>query len=187
MYKTSQIDIVINNSVYERILNNILTKAPVEIGVEVAVYMVLFGLLEGSDYIVADVNSMWRSKAYVYSDLDDKDKFGAVPDLVILHKDFKFGSNNNGDIKGANCFIEIKSLASKFKETDEIKSHRENMTNFIWTNGLEWFYFNSADLQKDWSIKIGVIEKSNGLIKIDGLKFNELLYRINSIDWSESK
>lgn len=187
MYKESQINIVIKSSVYEKILNNILTKASVEIGVEIAVYMVLFGLTEGSDYVVADVNSMWKSKAKIYSNLDDKDEFGAVPDLVIVNKDFKFSSNNVGEIKGANGFVEIKSLATNYKETGEILSHKNNTIHFIWTNGLKWFYFNSVDSHKNWSIDLETEEKSNDSIKIDGLKFNELLYRMNNIDWSESK
>ena len=181
MYKESQIDIAINRSVYERILNNIRTKAPVEIGVEVAVYMIMFGLIEDTNYIVADVNSMWKSTANVYSISEDTKNFGAVPDLVIVRKDFNFGGNDKDDIKGANGFIEVKSLATNYNETAEITSHKNNTHHFIWTNGIDWIYFHN--LKEIWNIKLG--ENKSGSVLIDGLKFNELLYRLNSIDWSE--
>ena len=97
--------------------------------------MLLFGLLEDTNLVVMDVNSMWKSKAVIYSDAMDKRDFAAVPDLVIVDKSFDyFKDTSEGYSYG---FIEIKSLAcTDIKETGEIESHKKNTNNFIWTNGV---------------------------------------------------
>lgn len=181
MHVDAHVSISIDSKKYEQIINNIKDKAPVEMGVEVVVYMLLFGLLEGSNLVVLDVNSMWKSKAKNYSNAEDIRDFGAVPDLVIVDKAFKFSEDESN--KKSYGFIEIKSLAcTDIKETGEIESHRKNTNNFIWTNGVIWHYFNQLHPDKNWSVDLKS-NINNSRIDIDGLKFIELLYRLRSIEW----
>ncbi len=181
MYKEARIDISIDSVKYEQILNNICFKAPVEIGVEIAVYMILFGLLEDTNMVVVDVNTMWRSKAGVYSNASDKNALGAVPDLVIVNKSFDFrGSNDNR----AYGFIEVKSLAcTDAKEDNEMKSHKNNTNNLLWTNGVIWKYYSALASEKNWHIDLRSEKMKDNSIHIDSLKYGELLYKLKQIEW----
>lgn len=183
MYIDSHVDISINNSKYEEIINAIKYKAPVEIGVEVAVYMLLFGLLENTNLVIVDVNSMWKSKAAVYSNANEQSKLGAVPDLVIVNKDFEYRKKDRANT--AYGFIEVKSLQKKYSDqTKEMKSHLNNTNHLIWTNGIEWRYINQKRPQENWEVHLEsdtIGEKAC----IDELKFSELLYRLKKIEWDK--
>ena len=181
MYIEPHIDISIDSIKYEQILNNVLIKAPIEIGVEIAVYMVLFGLLENTDMVVCDVNTMWKSKAEKYSNNKGK-KLGAVPDLVIVDKSFSYSKPSQDS--SAYGFVEVKSLAcSKIKEDGEIESHKIHTNNFLWTNGKIWHYFNKLKPEQNWEVDLCNTKIKDGSIHIDGLKYGELLYRLKNIDW----
>lgn len=182
MYVESHIDISIDSAKYEQMLNNITFKAPLEIGVEVAVYMVLFGLLENTDMVVMDIDTMQKKQAKVYSN-NKNEALGAVPDLVIVDKSFSY--KNPSQDSSAYALIEIKNL----KETDikenkeEIISHKKNTNNFIWTNGKVWHYFNKLQPIKNWDIDLCSKETTDDSISIDSFKYAELLYRLKNIDW----
>lgn len=180
--KDQSVDISINYKVYEEILNNIRFKAPVEIGVEVAVYMLLFGLLEGMNLAVLDVNSMWRKKAKVYSINSDKEAgFEAVPDLVIVSNEFSFQKENPKNLTYG--FVEVKALSEQYSETNEIKSHKKNTNHLIWTDGLEWHYFNQNDQTQNWTIDLKISVDTDDTIIIDEKKYAELLNKLSKIDW----
>lgn len=184
MYIKQHINISIDSVKYEQILNNVLFKAPIEIGVEIAVYMILFGLFEDTNKIVLDVNTMWKSKAKRYSNTSDNVEFGAVPDLVIVDKSFSYSEHTNNKSYG---FVEIKSLAcSKIKDDGEIESHKNNTNNFIWTNGQIWHYFNKSNPERNWSIDLRD-KTSDNLIHINNLKYGELLYNLKNIEWENHK
>lgn len=185
MYVKPRIDISIDSEAYEHIINNVKLKAPLEIGIEIAVYMLLFGLIEKSEVEVVDVNSMWRQYAKIYSNSEEKEtKFGAVPDLVIADKDFDY--NDKSIENHAYGFIEVKSLAiNDIKYTDEIISHMANTNHFIWTNGLIWHYYNKSHQDKNWDIDVKLRNTNNNRIFIDERKFGELLYHLAKIDWRQ--
>ena len=181
MYIESHIDISIDSIKYEQILNNVLFKAPIEIGVEIAVYMVLFGLLENTDMVVCDVNTMWKSKAEKYSNNKDEE-LGAVPDLVIVDKSFSYSKPSRDS--SAYGFVEVKSLAcTDIKEDGEIKSHKIHTNNFLWTNGKIWHYVNNLKPEKNWDVDLCIPRVEDGSIHIDSLQYSELLYRLKNIDW----
>ena len=91
MYIKPRIDISIDCRAYEHIINSVKLKAPLEIGVETAVYMLMFGLLAESEFEIVDVNTMWLKFAKVYSNAKDKDTlFFFFSYLVIVEKDFDY-------------------------------------------------------------------------------------------------
>ena len=182
--KDQSVDISINYKVYEEILNNIRCKAPVEIGVEVAVYMLLFGLLENTNHTVVDVNSMWRKKAKVYSINSDKEAgFEAVPDLVIVSNKFSFQKKNSKNLTYG--FVEVKALSEQYSETKEIESHMKNTNHLIWTNGLEWHYFNQNDQTQNWKVDLTSSIDKEGTIIINETKYAELLNELSNIGWEK--
>jgi len=186
MYIKPRIDISIDYRAYEHIINSVKLKAPLEIGVETAVYMIMFGLLAESEFEVVDVNTMWLKFAKVYSNAKDKDNlFGAVPDLVIVGEDFDY--SNKTDDNHAFGFVEVKSISTNdIKDTDEIKSHKSNTNHLIWTNGLKWYYYNMVSQEHNWSIDLATDKKDgSGRIQIDERKYGELLYCLNEIDWRQ--
>lgn len=186
MYIKPRIDISIDCSAYEHIINNVKLKAPLEIGVETAIYMLMFGLLSESEFEIVDVNTMWLGSAKVYSNAKDKDNlFRAVPDLVIVGKDFDY--SNTKDENHALGFVEVKSIATNdIKDTDEIKSHKLNTNHLIWTNGLKWYYYNMVSQERNWFIDLATNKKDgSGRVQIDERKYGELLYYLNEIDWRQ--
>lgn len=193
MYVKPRIDISIDSRAYENIINNVQLKAPLEIGVEIAVYMLLFGLLDGTEFEIVDVNSMWLKFAKVYSNSKDKDRiFKAVPDLVIVGKDFIYDNDNNKNDNNkkednhAFGFVEVKSMATNdIKDTDEIRSHKSNTNHVIWTNGLKWYYYNMVSCEQNWDINLSLDKNNSDKIQIDERKYGELLYHLNEIDWRQ--
>ena len=185
MYERSSIKISIDSTVYEQMINNVLNKAPLEIGVEVLVYMLLYGLTENTEYIVADINSMKRkyAKQYAALEIDSKEsKFGAVPDLVVLNNSFVYASASEKK-QCALGFVEIKNLKEKLNIQDgEIQSHMKNARHFIWTNGKTWHYFLGG--KEEWSIELCDKSRSKTIL-IDEVKFDELLYRLSNINWGK--
>ena len=164
---------------YETILNNVYTKAPLEIGVEIAVFMLLYGKLH-QYYDVADVNTMWRRYAAAY--VDASDELTAVPDLVILDKAFRF-TEGNGTAYG---FVEVKNLAARQNgETEEMKSHRNNANHVIWTNGLIWTYYQFGSEQ--WSMDLTGPCEQKGRIRIDPWRFCLLLEKLDQIPWKTKR
>ena len=211
MYKKPRVDVSIDCGAYEHMINNVRFKAPLEIGVEIAVFMLLFGLLEESEFEVVDVNTMRKTYAEGYADPKDGGiPFGAVPDLVIVEKDFVYDNQPNDNRPNDNHavgFVEVKSIATNDMKLDtgEMESHKANTNHLIWTNGLKWYYFNRVSqeaMEKPaWSVDLAVDKKGdngrirnlasdkkgdNGRIRIDERKYGELLYRLNQINWKQN-
>lgn len=192
MYTKPRVDVSIDCGTYEHMINNVRFKAPLEIGVEIAVFMLLFGLLEESEFEVVDVNTMWKTYAKGYAAPKDGGiHFGAVPDLVIVEKDFVYDNRPNDN--HAVGFVEVKSIATNDMKLDtgEMESHKANTNHLIWTNGLKWYYFNrfsqEAMEKPAWSVDLAADKKGdNGRIRIDERKYGELLYRLNQINWKQN-
>ncbi len=172
----SSVNISMNAKSYEDIINNVLYKAPLEIGVEIAVYMLLYGIIDKEKYAVMDVNSMKKKKFIVYANAGED--ISKVPDLVIVNNVFKYnhGEHSDSNNDGAYGIIEVKGLAIEYSEK-EYEAQKGKANHFIWTNGISWFFDGSDE-------SIVLAKKSNsGKYCIKEDKFKELLERIYKIDW----
>ena len=58
----TKVEYVISAESYEYVINNIRYMAPLEIGIEVAVYMLLYSILDRMKYCVLDINTMTKRK-----------------------------------------------------------------------------------------------------------------------------
>lgn len=184
MVSEAHVDISVDSNEYERLINTVKSKAPVEIGIEVVVYMLLYGVMENSRYEVIDVNSMRKIQASIYSKLPNKDKIDIVPDLAIVDKEFNYNDEKSQEY--ACGFVEIKYLnVSNNIESEAVKTHKRSTNKLIWTNGLDWYYYDMMNDEKSWNVSIqsmGHLE-SKEHIYIDRLHFQELLVRLEEIEW----
>ena len=191
----TQIKYCIDAKAYEQLLNNIRFKSPLEAGIEVVVYMLLYGVLDSNKYDLLDVSTMSKENFYVY--LNDKGKENAktsiksgekeadkTTDLVIVRKGFEFndGKINDNNSSGAYAFIETKNLAEK-KYVNEVDIQRSGVNYYIWTNGLKWVYRN----KNEELVEIDLDERKRfpKQYYVDEGRFKELLEMINEIKWEE--
>lgn len=180
--KITKIDITIDANTYAEIINGVLRKAPLEIGVEIAVYMLLYGTINKEEYSVVDVNSMKKKQAKVLVK-DDVEEISKVPDLVIVDKDFMYnaGVKNTNNSAGAYGIIEVKGLSVKYSK-NEYDIQKENANNFIWTNGIKW-YFDGEDKP---SIDLSDGPDQDGKYKIKESEFEKLLVKLKNIKWGNN-
>lgn len=100
------------------------------------------------------------------------------PDFVIRERE----KSNNAKILGA---IEIKYLTEDMKlgsHSKQLSNHIDFYKRVIYTNGLEWKFYNKNQPDNNWSIFLGKIVKD----KIAWEKqeqWNELLEKLDKIEW----
>lgn len=177
----TSVSITINAEAYEDIINSILYQAPLEIGVEIAVYMLLFGIIDRDKYSILDINSMQKNKAKVYSKMI-VDEISKVPDIVIVDKPFEYNQgeiNDNNNI-GAYGIIEIKGLSVNYSK-EEYEAQKENANHFIWTNGIRWVF----DGNEDKTIVLSANPDENGKYNIDNSQFKNLIIELKQLEWNK--
>lgn len=177
----TSVSITINAQAYEDIINSILYQAPLEIGVEIAVYMLLYGIIDRDNYSVIDINSMQKKKAKVYSKMI-VDEISKVPDIVIVDKQFEYnqGEINDNNNLGAYGIIEIKGLCVNYSK-EEYEAQKENAKHFIWTNGISWVF----DGNEDKTIVLSANTDENGNYKIDNSEFKKLIIELKQLEWNK--
>ena len=84
---------------YERKLNDVILKCPIEAGVEILVYMLLDSLIDSENISLIDINRLHKK-----SDSRLTTKAG-VSDIAVVSRDFRYNSDK-GSVYG---FVEVKS------------------------------------------------------------------------------
>lgn len=160
---------------YERKLNDIIMKCPIEAGVEILVYNVLDNIVEPKGLSLVDINRLWK-------DRDPRLTTDAgVPDIAILSSDFQY-KTDIGQVLG---FIEVKATSKSLSETEQIEGQKSGTKHYIYTNGLVWKYYKNNKFE--WEIPLDEL-KRNLIIKAQTISvsentFKDLLARLNNIIW----
>lgn len=181
---------------YEKIVNNIRYMAPLEIGVEVAVYMLMYGVIDHKKYCILDTNTMTKRNAVVFANEHGKNKVenefsngvkkknevDKTADFAIVGKDFEYndGVVNKNNKSGAYGLIEVKYFSIKNSDK-EYTVQRDYTNHFVWTNGLQWKYCN----HKNETVEFDLIKTKRviGPYKIQKDEFNRLITFLGDINW----
>lgn len=164
-----------NIKYYETKINDCITKAPFESGVEILVYNLLDEILDKESISVIDINRC-PEKADSRFCTD-----GGIPDIAIVSKDFVFKNISQGNVYG---LIETKSVGTSIRNTSQISGQRSKAIHYLVTNGIVWhYYFNGV---QKWKINICTVDIPYSIecLKIDVDKYYELMKHLSNISWS---
>lgn len=162
---------------YERKINDVIIKCPIESGVEILVYNVLDDIVESKGLSLVDINRLWKNR-------DTRLTTAAgVSDIAVLSTDFEYRT----DIGKVYGFIEVKAVNRSLYETEQIVLQRLATNHYVYTNGLVWQYYENKETNPKWKISLAEsgLEFINSAISvsINENKFLELLKRLNCISW----
>ena len=69
---------------YQRKINDVITKCPIETGIEILVYNLIDEYIDINDYALVDINRIWKNQD---SRLSTE---GGIPDIAVLSPNFYF-------------------------------------------------------------------------------------------------
>ena len=163
---------------YERKINDIITKCPIEAGVEILVYNVLDEIVESKNLSLVDINSIWKDKD---SRLTTK---GGIPDIAVLSPNFEFGNpKTQNEVFG---LIEVKATNCALRQTDQVSKQREKTNHHIYTNGLVWVIYDKNGNKQQKIYLTGSNDECIQIaskISISKEKFSILLTQLGNIKW----
>lgn len=159
---------------YQRKINDVIIKCPIEAGIEILVYNLLDECIGMDEYALVDINR-------VRKDQDSRLSTEAgISDIAVLSNDFVFEQEDAGKVYG---FIEVKAAGNSLKETEQVEGQMGKVPHFIYTNGVVWKYFYNQKLQWEKNLRAGKNLKTDLEIAIDENEFQELKKEILSIKW----
>lgn len=165
---------------YERKINDVIMKCPIEVGVEILVYNILDSIVDSKRFSLVDINRIRMNR-----DKRLTTHLG-VPDIAILSNDFEYGTQK-GKVYG---FVEVKSTNVALKETRQIMEQKRKKKHCIYTNGLVWRYYKNGEIE--WEIVLAYLNgkectyiKDFNMISIDVNKFNDMMRKLKLIIWSD--
>lgn len=168
-----------NSKYYERKLNDVIMKCPIEAGVEILVYNVLDSILNPDDFSLVDINNLQKGK-------DERlTTDSGISDIAVLSPDFEYKSKK-GKVYG---FIETKAPSKLLTETEQIIGQKTKATHYLYTNGLVWKYFKKGAFF--WEITLAFSDNKtlntahSQKISIKHERFEELINNIRNIKWNE--
>ena len=164
-----------NKDKYQRKINDIITKCPIEAGTEILVYNFLDELIDEKQYSLVDINRIWKNQdSRLITD-------AGIPDIAILSNDFLYKDEERGSVYG---FVEVKAPGVSLRETDQFIGESKSISNYIYTNGLIWKYYKDGSLDTEINLIDGrQIPHSISSVNIDDKKFMLLKNTISNIQW----
>ncbi len=163
---------------YERKINDVIMKCPIEVGVEILVYNILDSIVGSKKFSLVDINRIRMNR-----DKRLTTHLG-VPDIAILSNDFEYGTQK-GKVYG---FVEVKSTNVLLKETKQIIEQKRKKKHCIYTNGLVWRYYKNGE--KEWEMVIAYLNGKEcksindfNPISIDIIRFDKMIENLKLIDW----
>lgn len=161
-------------SYYEKKINDVITKCPIEAGIEILVYNLLDENIDMEEYALVDINRIWKNQdCRLLTE-------GGISDMAILSPDFVFGKEDVGDVFG---FVEVKAVEISLRETTQVRGQMKKVSHFIYTNGIVWKYYFNEKLK--WEKNIGMVKLpySKEIISVDENEFEQLQKEIRTIKW----
>ena len=162
---------------YEKKINDVIIKCPIEAGVEILVYNVLDEIIDSNKFALVDINRIWKNK-------DQRLTTPAgIADIAVLSNDFVFGTDK-GKVYG---FVEIKATNTYLTETEQVEGQKCSVRHYIYTNGLVWKYYKDQKLQ--WEKYLDKEQRKAKTIAqevlIDQNSYDELIVAIKEIKWDD--
>lgn len=170
---------MMNYDYYERKINDVITKCPIEAGVEILIYNLLDSVMDFSKVALVDINRLWKDRdTRLTTD-------SGIPDIAVLSTDFEYRNEDNGDSYG---FIEVKATNQALDMTEQVKGQMKKRSHYIYTNGLVWIYFKNE--VKQWEKVLAFYENQEckeihipQKISIDSNEFDDLVKKLEQIEW----
>ena len=159
---------------YQKKINDVIVKCPIEAGVEILVYNLLDECICMDDYALVDINRIWKNQ-------DSRLLTGAgISDIAILSNDFVFKQEDVGEVYG---FIEVKAAGVSLADTVQVMEQMKKVSHFIYTNGVVWRYYCNQSLKWEKNLGVSKIKYTISEIAIDENEFEKLKKEIKSIKW----
>lgn len=161
---------------YQRKINDVIIKCPIEAGIEILVYNLLDESVDMKLYSVVDINRIWKNQ-------DSRLLTEAgISDIAILSPNFEFKKEDIGEVYG---FVEVKAAGCTLGSTDQILGQMKKVAHFIYTNGIVWQYYFCQELK--WKKILGTDKRPHSTTKIiiDKKEFEELKQALQIINWKE--
>lgn len=161
---------------YQRKLNDVIVKCPIEAGIEILVYNLLDEVVNMDQYSLVDINRVQKNKDRRLSTI------AGVPDIAILSPDFEFGKEHHGVVYG---FVEVKAAGTSLRCTSQILGQMGKAPHYIYTNGIAWKYCYKRKKVWEKNFRTDKYSYANSKIRIDRNKFEELKQALQNINWKE--
>ena len=159
---------------YQKKINDVIVKCPIEAGVEILVYNLLDECICMDDYALVDINRIWKNQ-------DSRLLTGAgISDIAILSNDFVFKQEDVGEVYG---FIEVKAAGVSLADTVQVMEQMKKVSHFIYTNGVVWRYYCNQSLKWEKNLGVSKTKYTISKIAIDENEFEKLKKEIKSIKW----
>jgi len=180
-----------NFEAYKNEIELIKVQNPVEIELYSIIASIFRERKNGTNISLRDVSARQpskKSKSFMSE--------SGFPDFVILSKNFRMVEPDEGKFEGQILgAIEAKSILEKsldFRKDSKLlkqfNDHIEKFKKVIYTNGLEWRFYQYDESEKEekleWQVKLGEWNKNE--IKWDAIEnnaWNDLLDKLEKIVW----
>ena len=162
---------------YQRKINDVIIKCPIEAGIEILVYNLLDENIDANQYSLVDIDRVRKNRDSRLS------TDAGISDIAILSPDFVYKKEDNGKVYG---FVEVKAAHITLNVTKQISGLMEKVTHFIHTNGIVWRYY--LNQKPKWEKNIGSrkLPHSVDKIEVDNKAFEDLIQAIKEIEWKTS-
>lgn len=160
---------------YQRKINDVIEKCPIETGVEILVYNLLDKCVDSNNFSLVDINSIWKNQDIRLT------TDGGISDIAILSTDFKFGEEDKGNVYG---FVEVKPSRVTLTDSEQVSKQMKKVNHYIYTNGIVWKYFLNQTLKWEINLSNGEFSYAIKKIYINESKFTELKNALQKIEWS---
>lgn len=122
---------------YEKMLNNVMRKSPIEHGVQTLVYMFLYEMFENINYDLVVVDTLRANTKYL--------SYTGISDIAIVNDDFVFEEVDDDKSKIMFC-IEVKAINQNIaKHQEQLLGQLLTFGKAMITNGKEWIYYDIED------------------------------------------
>ena len=160
---------------YERKINDVIMKCPIEAGVEILVYNLVDEFINYEEMALVDINRIRKnSDKRLTTD-------SGIPDIAILSNDFIF----NTDLGNALGFVEVKATNQELYEGVQSFFHKKETHNYLYTNGLVWKYYNNCKLE--WEVYLTTkrihFQRFSEKVSISEVAFESLCNKLMHIKW----
>ena len=148
---------------YQRKLNDVVIKCPIEAGIEILVYNLLDGNIDMKQYSLVDINRIWKNQD---SRLSTE---SGISDIAILSPDFEFKKEDIGEVYG---FVEVKAAGCTLGPTDQILGQMKKVSHFLYTNGIVWKYYCCQKLKWEKNLGTAKLPHSIAEVIVDKFRFS---------------
>ncbi|MCM1538656.1 MAG: GNAT family N-acetyltransferase [bacterium] len=170
-----------NDKYYERKMNDVIRKCPIEAGVEILVYNVLDYIIPSRDDLaLVDINRIRKDRDSRFT------TESGIADMAVMSSDFEYRNEERGEVFG---LIEVKAASVPLHETKQVLEHIAFTNHYVYTNGLVWKYYENKNRECKWEIHLFDIGcntiKTPQEVSIDRNQFSNLIKRLQEIDWRQ--